>query len=84
VSAPQTRPLDRFQAPFGKQVELLEVMHENDVRLLRVRIREGSRFTVMDLDPVTARRWADTMDAWASAYPEAEPGGGPERGPVEP
>lgn len=69
MSDETTRPLDRFPAPFGKQVELQEVALENDVTLLRVRIREGSRFTVMDLDPVTAKRWGETMTEWAQAFP---------------
>jgi hypothetical protein len=66
VSQPETRPLDRFEAPFNKQVELLEVVHDNGVRLLRVRIREGSRFTIMDLDPETAKRWGAAMTEWAA------------------
>jgi hypothetical protein len=33
--------------------------------LLRVRIREGKRFTVFDIDPASARAWGETMLAWA-------------------
>jgi len=61
----ELRPLDDFEAPFGKRVELFEVTLENDVRLLRVRIREGTRFTTLDLDPVTARRWGKDLSDWA-------------------
>jgi len=32
---------------------------------LRVRIREGSRFTILDLDPSTAAHWGGAMSAWA-------------------
>jgi hypothetical protein len=35
--------------------------------LLRVRIREGKRFTIFDIDPATATQWAATMQQWASA-----------------
>ena len=37
--------------------------------LLRLRIREGKRFTVFDIDPVSARRWAEAMAAWADRQP---------------
>ena len=86
MTSGRTQSLDRFQAPFGKQVELLEVTLEDGVRLLQVRIREGSRFTILDLDPVTASRWAAGMDAWAAAYPAAEGGVGVDLGdgPADP
>jgi len=66
-----TRSLGKFDAPFGKQVEMLDVTMENNVRLLRVRIKEGSRFTTMDLDPVTAKHWGDQMVAWSLTYTES-------------
>lgn len=70
MTYPEIRPLDKFPAPFGKQVELQEVVMENGVRLLRLRIREGSRFTIMDLDPVTAERWGRRMTRWAASQEE--------------
>jgi hypothetical protein len=33
--------------------------------LLRVRIREGKRFTIFDIDPATAQQWAVAMQTWA-------------------
>ena len=67
---PEILLLDEFPAPFNKQVVLQEVIMENGVRLLRVRIREGSRFTIMDLDPVTAERWGAQMTTWARTQEE--------------
>ncbi|MCX7893443.1 MAG: hypothetical protein N2544_13920 [Burkholderiales bacterium] len=60
-------PLASFTVPLGGQaIELQEVVHaEGGMALLRVRIREGKRFTVFDIDPATARRWAEAMAAWA-------------------
>jgi len=34
--------------------------------LLRVRIREGKRFTIFDIDAQTAERWAATMQSWVA------------------
>lgn len=65
------KSLDSFTVPLGAQaVELQEIVHaEGGMALLRVRIREGKRFTVFDIDPATARRWAEAMKAWALRQP---------------
>lgn len=60
-------PLDKFPGLCNKQAELFEVVMEDGVLLMRLRIREGSRFTIMDLDPVTAERWGAHMTNRASA-----------------
>jgi len=64
-------PLESFAVPLGGQaIELQEVVHAADgMALLRIRIREGKRFTVFDIDPQTARRWGEAMTAWARRQP---------------
>jgi len=66
VSEETVSALDSFPAPYGRQVTLDEVEHDSGLRMLRLRIREGSRFTVMDIDQATAARWAGVMSSWAS------------------
>lgn len=39
------------------------------MRLLRTRIREKSRFTVFDIDPLTAEQWGQELLQWARAQP---------------
>lgn len=71
--------LAKFRNPFGNQeIELQEVNYEGGgTPMLRLRIRErGARFTIFDVDPVTARYWADEMLKWAT--PLAEAGNPPE------
>jgi uncharacterized protein DUF6967 len=59
-------PVARLQVPLGGQViELQHVAFEGGMAMLRVRIREGHRFTVFDVDPATAADWACAMQAWA-------------------
>ena len=65
--------LDRFNAPYGKEVLVQEVSYENGFRLLRLRIREGRRFTIMDVDSVTAGRWAELMTNWAERQNSGAP-----------
>jgi hypothetical protein len=42
---------------------------------LRLRIREGKRFTVIDIDAVTAARWGRAMESWGSAQTKANEAG---------
>lgn len=67
----QIKELTRFKIPLGGQeIELQQIDHvEGGMSLLRIRIREGKRFTIFDVDPVTARAWADSMQDWASTQP---------------
>ena len=58
--------LDQFTATYGRQVSLESVGYESGLRMLRIRIREGKRFTVMDIDADTASHWATVMSTWAT------------------
>ena len=62
--------LEKFSAPYGKEVTLENVTYENGMRVLRIHIREGNRFTVMDLDAKTAAYWGKAMNTWASTMPD--------------
>jgi hypothetical protein len=64
-------PLAKLRAPLGGQeIELQQIDFEGGgLSLLRTRIREGSRFTVFDIDPVTAEQWAQALLAWVRRAP---------------
>ena len=59
--------IEKFQVPLGGQeVELQQIDYaEGGMSLLRIRIREGKRFTIFDIDPVTAKKWSEAMSRWA-------------------
>ncbi|MBL0151412.1 MAG: hypothetical protein IPP87_23240 [Ideonella sp.] len=38
-------------------------------RLLRTRIRENARFTIFDIDPITAEAWGQALLDWAREQP---------------
>jgi hypothetical protein len=63
----QIKKLDRFTVPLGGQeIELQQVDYESGgMSLLRIRIRERSRFTVFEIDPDTAARWGQALMQWA-------------------
>lgn len=60
--------LDKFRVPLGNQeIELQQIEFEaGGVPMLRLRIREHRRFTIFDIDPVTAKHWAEVMAAWSA------------------
>jgi hypothetical protein len=64
----QLTELAKFQVPLGgQQIELQQIDHiEGGMSLLRIRIREGKRFTIFDIDPETAQQWAAVMQTWAA------------------
>ena len=59
--------LDKFRVPLGNQeIELQQIEFEaGGMPMLRLRIREHRRFTIFDIDPVTARHWGTLMTRWA-------------------
>jgi hypothetical protein len=63
----QIKELAKIEVPLGGQhIELQQIDHvEGGMSLLRLRIREGKRFTIFDIDPETAKQWASAMSDWA-------------------
>ena len=61
-------------APYHREVWLDDVQFESGMRLLRVTIKEGRRFTQLDLDATTADRWGQTMFDWAHRAREGRSG----------
>lgn len=59
--------LDKFRVPIGNQeIELQQIEYEaGGMPLLRIRIREHTRFTIFEIDPVTAERWGRQMQEWS-------------------
>ena len=62
-----------LRAPIGGQeidLQQIDYIH-GGLSLLRIRIREGRRFTVFDIDAATAAEWGEQMSHWARAHPAA-------------
>lgn len=73
---PRITPLAHLRVPLGGQeIELQQLDHDaGGMSLLRTRIREKSRFTVFEIDPLTARAWGEALLAWARRQPAAGAG----------
>ena len=65
----QITELEKFHVPLGgQQVALQEIIHaEGAMPMVRIRIREGKRFTIFDMDPLTAKGLAEAMLRWSGA-----------------
>lgn len=64
MSDPKVDEIARIAAPYRREIVLQNVLHESGMRLLRIRIREGTRFTILDIDAATAKSWGEMMTAW--------------------
>jgi hypothetical protein len=71
----QIAEIARFTVPWGRQeIELQEIRFASGgAPLLRVRIREGRRFTIFDIDAATAHAWGGAMGDWAQRQLAADP-----------
>lgn len=65
---PEINSLCKFKVPLGGQeIELQQLDHDaGGMSLMRIRIRERSRFTIFEIDPLTARDWGEAMTQWAA------------------
>lgn len=70
----QLSQLEKFIAPLGGQeIQLQQVDYAaGGMSLLRIRIKEKSRFTVFDIDPATAGNWGKAMQRWAQEQDRAK------------
>lgn len=67
----QMTRLEKFVVPLtGQEIELQQVDYAGGgMSQLRIRVRERTRFTIVDVDPITAARWGAVLTAWARAQP---------------
>ncbi len=55
--------------PWAKRLEMFSVEFEGGISLLRLRFREGKRFTIIELDHDTAAQLGATLTQWAENHP---------------
>ncbi len=66
MSTEELTEIASIDAPFKKEVLFQDVKLESDLRLIRMRIREGTRFTIIDFDEETAQNISDLLANWVS------------------
>ena len=53
--------IGELELPFGRSANLKNVEFESGMNMLRVTLREGRRFTVVDLDAASAEKLGNLM-----------------------
>lgn len=56
--------IEDIQAPWNKLVSIQTVAYEGGMSMFRLRIKEGKRFTDLELDPETAKHLAGLIQGW--------------------
>ena len=60
-------PLGEIEAPYGRRIRFDDVAYESGLKMLRLTVREGARYTVLEIDAATASLWAEKLMAWAAS-----------------
>jgi hypothetical protein len=78
-------PLAHLRAPLGGQeIELQQIDFDGGgMSLLRTRIREKNRFTIFDIDPLTAEQWGRALLDWVASQPTTPGAAGPAGDPPQ-
>ena len=71
MSATPKQEIAEIVAPYGRRIRLDEIAYESGMTLLRVTIREGGRYTILELDAATSAQWGALMQDWAAAQSAA-------------
>lgn len=59
--------LETINAPWNKTVTLQEIAYEGGMKMLRLRIKEGMRFTDLELDSQTLKHLNGSLTNWLAA-----------------
>jgi hypothetical protein len=73
VSGDTKTRIGTIEAPYRREIWLDDVRFESGMQLLRLTIKEGQRFTQLDLDEATADRCGQAMLDWARRAREDRP-----------
>lgn len=60
----QVNDLGMLNLMYGKELRIEEIVYDSGLRLLRLRLKEGKRFTTIELDADNAAKWADIIGPW--------------------
>jgi hypothetical protein len=63
----EVNDLGIIDLPYGREVRMEEIVYESGMRLLRMRMREGKRHTIIDVDAESAAAWGKVLGDWAAA-----------------
>jgi len=60
----EIKELGEMELPYGKLMTFKDVTFDNGFKFMRIRIKEGKRFTDMDLDTETVKQLQVKFEQW--------------------
>ena len=64
MNEPTTELLHEINAPYARRLRIKRVSHEGGLEMVQLEIKEGHRFTMLDLDQESAKELADQLSNW--------------------
>ncbi|MBC8157841.1 MAG: hypothetical protein H8E94_00770 [Alphaproteobacteria bacterium] len=64
-TASQITEIDEIEAPWGRNVRIQEVEFDGGAVMLRIRVREGRRFTDLEMTRDVAARIGASLVSWS-------------------
>lgn len=55
-----------LEIPFGREMLIQDVKHESGLQMMRIRLKEGSRFTIFDIDNDTVNKLKEILNDWSN------------------
>ena len=55
-----------LEIPFGREMLIQDVKHESGLQMMRIRLKEGSRFTIFDIDNDTVNKLKEILNDWTN------------------
>ncbi len=66
TTAPR-QEIGEIEAPYRRKIKIDEIAYESGLTMLRLTIREGARYTILEIDDDAAEKWGRMMLDWAMA-----------------
>jgi len=64
MTEPTTELLHEINAPYARRLRIKNVSHDSGMNMIQLEIKEGHRFTMVDLDPASATELKNQLEAW--------------------
>ncbi len=55
----------QYELPFGRNINVKKVNYETGLKMLRLTIKEGRRFTIIEIDKESAKKLGNDFLNWA-------------------
>ncbi len=65
MSVVEQKLIEEFDVPYNRKIKLEDIIHESGMAMVRMHIREGRRFTIIELDAQSAEKMGRHLLNWS-------------------